>query len=206
MKSCIILCGGDAVSSEVYNVTAPKEAYIIAADSGLLLANDLGVCPQLIIGDFDSMKKPESDKIRVFPIEKDDTDLMLAVKEGLEQGCKDFYIYGATGGRLDHTFAAIQGLAFLLDNGAHGQIIADDTRIELLLPARYELPSMHDFTLSLFDWSDTVSCLDIQGTKYSAKGITLKSSFPLGVSNKVMEDSAIISFSEGILLVIRSRL
>lgn len=206
MKLCIILAGGDPVSEETFKEYAPDEAYIIAADSGLLLAESLGLKPDLIVGDFDSAPRPESGNIREYPVEKDDTDLMLAVKAGLENDCEEFYIFGATGGRLDHTFAAIQSLAFLLENSAYGCIISDDTFIELLFPGKYQLPYMQGFSLSLFSWSDVVSGLDIKGAKYNGNDLMLFNSFPLGVSNEVIKGSASISFSHGVLLVIRSRL
>lgn len=206
MKICVILAGGDPVSKETFEEYGPKDAYIIAADSGLMLAESLGLKPDLIIGDFDSAPKPENGNVRVYPVEKDDTDLMLAVKAGLDQDCDEFFIFGATGGRLDHTFAAIQSLAFLIQNEAWGTIISDDTHIDLLLPGQYEAPYMQGFSLSLFSWEEAVLDLEISGTKYNGKDLLLNNAFPLGVSNEVVKGFAKISFSHGALLVIRSRL
>lgn len=82
---------------------------------GIWPAARAGITPDLLLGDFDSMDQPaDFDHVRRVPVEKDDTDTMLAVKTGLEQGCGEFYIYGGTGGRrLDHTLANLQTLLYL---------------------------------------------------------------------------------------------
>ena len=93
---------------------------VLAADAGYLACRQAGVVPDLLLGDFDSMDQPaDFDRIRRVPVEKDDTDTMLAVKTGLEQGCGEFYLYGGTGGkRLDHTLANLQTLLYLRRHGA----------------------------------------------------------------------------------------
>ncbi len=97
----------------------------IAADAGLLLCRKLGIEPDLIIGDFDSMPQPKDEPCVRVPVEKDDTDTMLALREGLAHGCTEFYFYGATGGRrLDHTLANLQSLAFLRRHGARGYALS----------------------------------------------------------------------------------
>ena len=123
MGKCIIFC-----AAEFDSLVQPPAAedYIIAADGGLAHTNALGITPHCILGDFDSLGYvPES--ANVFPVEKDDTDAMLAVRRGLELGYKEFYLYGSLDGkRLDHTVANFQTLQFLCDHGAHGYLIGKD--------------------------------------------------------------------------------
>lgn len=121
MKRCFIYAAGT-----FYGLREPPRGgdLQIAADAGLLLCERLGVRPDVVLGDFDSMdvRQAPADCIRV-PVEKDDTDTMLALREGLRRGCDTFYLYGATGGaRLDHTLANLQSLAFLLRHGARGYL------------------------------------------------------------------------------------
>ena len=121
MKRCFIYAAGT-----FYGLwEPPREGDLqIAADAGLHLCERLGVRPDVVLGDFDSMdvRQAPADCIRV-PVEKDDTDTMLALREGLRRGCDTFYLYGATGGaRLDHTLANLQSLAFLLRHGARGYL------------------------------------------------------------------------------------
>ena len=203
---CVIFGGGDAVSADTVKSELSGGELLIAADSGYILMEKLGLAAELIIGDFDSAPEPVCDNKAVYPVRKDDTDLMLAVKAGLTRGCKRFIIFGATGGRLDHTFAAVQTLAYILDNGAYGSVVSDDVRIELLDPGRYEFPKREGFTLSLFAYSPKVTGLDIRGAEYSGSDLELCSGFPLGVSNAVSESVAGLYFKTGRLLVICSKL
>ena len=206
MSRCVIFGGGDPVSAETVRNELTGGEFFIAADSGWLLMEKLGIIPDLVIGDFDSAPEPELPAKLLFPVEKDDTDLMLAIKEGLSRGCTDFVIFGATGGRLDHTIAAIQSLAFLLDNSASGVIVSDTERIEVLDPGRYFFPERDGYTLSLFAYSGCVSGLGLKGVKYNGEDLVLNSGFPLGVSNSITDHKAEVSFTSGRLLTICSRL
>ena len=80
-------------------------------------------------GSADSAEKPVFDNIEIFPSEKDDTDLMLAIKQGFESGCDDFLIFGATGGRVDHLLGNIQSLGYVLSCGG-GRGIGTETAVK----------------------------------------------------------------------------
>ena len=96
MKRCFIFAAGTFCGLR----ERPGEPgdLVIAADAGFRICRKLGITPDLLMGDFDSMEAPKdfTHLIRA-PVEKDDTDTMLAVKEGLRQGCGEFHIYGGTG-------------------------------------------------------------------------------------------------------------
>ena len=96
--------------------------FIIAADGGWLACRKTGITPDLLLGDFDSLStRPDFPNILRVPVEKDDTDTMLAVKTGLERGETEFHIYGGMGGRrTDHTIANFQALLYLARRGAQG--------------------------------------------------------------------------------------
>ena len=115
MGSCVIFC-----AAEFDGLAEPigAEDHVIAADGGLLHVQGLGIVPDEIIGDFDSLGYvPEG--ARVHPVEKDDTDSMLAVRRGLALGFRRFLLYGGMDGtRLDHTVANFQTLGFLARAGA----------------------------------------------------------------------------------------
>ena len=114
-------------------LSVTEEDYVIAVDGGLSYCGILNVEPDLIIGDFDSMTEQEKlaveqlqqtvpEKICRLPECKDDTDMLAAIKRGLELGYNDFRIYAATGGRFDHTLANIQCLLYLKNHGAVGYL------------------------------------------------------------------------------------
>lgn len=100
---------------------------IIAADGGWEPCRGEGLTPDLLLGDFDSLHTvPDFARIRRVPVEKDDTDMMLAIKEGLARGETEFHLYGGMGGRrTDHTIANLQCLLYLAEHGAQGWLYGD---------------------------------------------------------------------------------
>ena len=177
---------------------------VLAADAGYLACRQAGVVPDLLLGDFDSMDQPEDfDRIRRMPVEKDDTDTMLAVKTGLEEGCGEFYLYGGTGGkRLDHTLANLQTLLYLRRHGARGYLYDNDfvwTAIEnetLTVERTVEWG-----LLSVFCLGAPASGIDERGVQYPLTRASLTAEFPLGVSNHILEEKARITVRKGALLV-----
>lgn len=102
---------------------------VIAADRGLYYLERRGIRPDLIVGDFDSLgRTPEGENVLRHPVEKDDTDMLLAVKEGLARGLKTFVLYGGLGGRPDHAYANLQTLTFLAERGAAGYLLGRTSR------------------------------------------------------------------------------
>ena len=100
---------------------------VFAADGGYRHCQAAGLQPDLLLGDFDSLNDlPKGIPIHTFPVEKDDTDAMLAVRRGLELGYREFVLYGSLDGpRLDHTVANFQTLQFLADRGAVGYLVGN---------------------------------------------------------------------------------
>lgn len=201
MQSCWIFAGAPFGGS----VILPYNAYIIAADSGYNTVKRLGFTPNLTLGDFDSLsEKPDGGEIMTVAAEKDDTDTMLAVKTALEKGCKDISIVGAIGGRLDHTFANIQTLAYILRHGGFGRLIGENDTVELLNAGEYVYERKNGMYLSLFSYGES-AVLTSRGTKYDLTEHALDNTFPLGVSNEITADKCCISVHKGQLLVIFSK-
>ena len=121
MDRCFIFAAGT-----FYGLRRRPEAgdFVIAADAGYRTCRALGIVPDLLLGDFDSMDQPtDFAYVERVPVEKDDTDTMLAIKTALDKGCKEIYLYGGTGGkRLDHTLANLQSLLYLRRRGARGYL------------------------------------------------------------------------------------
>ena len=162
MKPCIIFCAAafDGLLSPI-----PSDALVIAADGGLRHTEGLGLRPGIILGDFDSLGYVPADS-RVYPVEKDDTDAMLAVRVGLEQGCDFFLFYGAMDGpRLDHTVANFQTLGFLASHGARGTLIGRDYIATVLCSESLEFPKDATGILSLFCLGPAAE-VTIEGLKY----------------------------------------
>ena len=202
MGKCIIFC---AAAFDALVQPVEKEDFIIAADGGLEHTAKLGLEPNEILGDFDSLGYTPDDA-RVFPVEKDDTDAMLAVRRGLSLGYRDFILYGSLDGpRLDHTVANFQTLQFLADRGARGILVGLDTLVTVVKDGSISFPAGCRGTVSVFCLGPDAEGVTLEGLYYPLKKGTLTAGFPLGVSNHFTGAEARITLENGSLLVIWGR-
>ena len=202
MGTCLIFCAAD-----FDGLVKPidKDDFILAADGGLTHVEKLGLTPNGILGDFDSLGYvPEGST--VFPVEKDDTDAMLAVRKGLELGYRSFLLYGSLDGpRLDHTVANFQTLQFLADHGASGYLVGKDYLVTVLKNGKLHFPASSTGILSVFCMGPDSRGVTISGLQYPLENGTLTAGFPLGVSNHFVGEEAEISVTDGSVLVLFDR-
>lgn len=203
-KTCWIF-GGAPISSS-YNVDPPSGAYLIAADSGYSLIKQFGLIPNVLVGDFDSLTEdiPTNCEIITAPAEKDDTDTMLAVKIAMSRGYNNITIAGSLGGRLDHTIANIQTLAYIVDNGGKGILIGERDTAEVFGAGEYRFLQNDNMYFSLFSFGEKAS-VTTRGTKYDLNSYQLTNSFPLGVSNEIISSECTLKIENGRVLVIFSK-
>lgn len=202
MGNCIVFC-----AAEFDRLIAPISPtdYVIAADGGLRHTQALGIVPQEILGDFDSLGYTPAGA-RVFPVEKDDTDAMLAARRGLALGFREFWYYGSLDGpRLDHTLANYQTLQYLADHGAAGYLIGRDFLATVVKNGAVSFPAGGEGLISLFCLGADARGVDIEGLYYPLQGGTLTAGFPLGVSNYFTGAPVRISVASGSLLVLWER-
>ena len=200
MKPCIIFC---AAGFDGLLFPIPENALVIAADGGLRHTDALGLRPDVILGDFDSLGYVPEGAV-VSPVEKDDTDAMLAVRLGLEKGCDRFVLYGALEGeRVDHTLANFQLLLFLKAHNAKGWLVGDK-QIVTALWEKQDYPARAEGTFSLFALG-TGTKVTLAGLKYELSDGTLQPDFPLGVSNHFVGKEVTVAVEQGSLLIIWDR-
>lgn len=202
MSRCIVFC-----AAEFDELIAPigEKDYILAADGGYRHVKKLGLTPDCILGDFDSLGFVPEDSA-VFPVEKDDTDAMLAVRRGLSLGYKEFYLYGSLDGpRLDHTVANFQTLLFLEEHGATGYLIGKDYIVTALKNGTVRFPAGFEGIISVFCMGADAQGVTIEGLQYPLENGTLSAGFPLGVSNHFMGKEAAITAKKGSLLILYDR-
>ena len=202
MGTCLIFC-----AAEFDGLIRPvsDSDYVIAADGGLVHTRSLGLEPRDILGDFDSLGYTPADA-RVYPVEKDDTDAMLAVRRGLELGYREFILYGSLDGpRLDHTIANFQTLQYLADRGAWGYLVGRNCLVTLVKNGTLCFPPEAEGTVSVFCLGPDARGVTLEGLYYPLKNGTLTAGFPLGVSNHFTGRPARIRVEDGSLLVLWDR-
>ena len=199
----------------VLNETVFREGdMVIALDGGLLYCVEHNIVPDYIIGDFDSLPeermalldKYPQEKITCLPKEKDDTDMLFAIKFAIAKGVKEFVIYGGLGGRLSHSIANIQCLMYLKEQGMSGILVGADTKVFLLQNETYSFAGQENGYISLFAYSKQASGVTLKNLKYEITDAFLTPSFPIGVSNEFLPGkSAQITVKDGVLLVVQDR-
>lgn len=231
MRRAILMCAGEYEpipipvgerhkslrSAEAFANGEESEPLVVAVDGGLprLLAQD--IVPDLVLGDFDSLDRKFGPYLDEFesahpqsllrlPCEKDDTDTVYAARMCLERGCTELLFYGALGGRLDHTFANIQTLAWLKKQGAEGYLIGKKTLAAVIGRETVFLPEDYDGTFSLFALDEQVSGVTLEGMKYPLAEAVMTNSFPIGVSNEIHRETVRGTASGRASVTIRSGL
>lgn len=200
-KSCFIFGAGD--KTPLYNPLSGNDI-VIAADGGLSYLKELEISPDYVIGDFDSLGEiPDFDreKMKILPCEKDTTDTHEAIMAGIDMGCKSFHIYGGTGGRLDHTLANIQLLTDLSKKGYKAFLYGEGYGITALTEGKTELEGEKGSYISVFSASDISGGVTLKNLKYPLTDGELRNTFPLGVSNEFIGETAEISVKKGTLLI-----
>lgn len=196
---CVIFCAG-----EFGGLAEPlrEDDLVIAADGGLRHTQALGIRPDIVLGDFDSLGFVP-DRAEKYPVEKDDTDAMLAARRGLELGCREFLFYASLDGpRLDHTLANLQTLRSLADHASVGTLVGLRQQVTLLRKGKLTLPARERGDISIFAFGGNATGVSIRGLKYELEEGTLTPSFPLGVSNSFVGKSAEISVKDGDILIV----
>lgn len=203
-KRCFIFGGYPCNST--FDFSLSDNDMIICADGGVKLAESLGVQPKLAVGDFDTINADDCcGKVECYPPEKDDTDMMIAIKTGFRLGFKDFVILGGIGGRLDHTFANIQALNYIADNGGRGQLLSDGEDVTVQLPGKMCYFKENYHYISIFSLTDICEGVYLRNLKFPLNNAVLSAGFPLGISNEFLTDSCCIELKKGRLLVIRAK-
>lgn len=204
-QECMIIGAAPVKGGALLKEFDPKRYYVICADAGYETAQRLGITPDLIVGDFDSAKKPpENIKAVTLPVEKDVTDTMYAAIRGLAKGFRSFVLLGCLGGkRFDHSLANLQVLEYLQEHGARGILADEHTRVFLIRDERLRMSEVKGATVSVFPYHGVSCNVSYSGLKYPLSRAELTDGgLLMGVSNSVVEDVAEIRVHAGSALVV----
>lgn len=205
MKSFIIYTGGETLPELL--PAPPEGAFLIAADSGYALMRRLGLTPDLVIGDFDSLGAPPTgERVLRLPTHKDDTDTQAAVTYALREGADDITVLGGIGSRLDHTLANACLLEHIAAAGARGCLCNGRNRVRLLRGGDALTLCRGDYPFfSVIALDARIKGLSIRGSAYNLDGAVLSRAMQYAVSNEIHDPQATVSLSEGTALLIESR-
>lgn len=177
--------------------------YIIAGDGGYRYCLERELDADLVVGDFDSLGyRPDHPHVLSLKVEKDETDMAVAVEEGIRRGYREFVIYGGTGGRISHTLANIQMMHQLAGRGIHVVLMGTGCKFRVIQNDVFAFDSEQKGMISVFSLSDVSEGVCEEGLKYTLDHVTLNSGVPLGVSNEFIGKAGKISVENGTLLLI----
>lgn len=180
-----------------------KQDCVIAADAGYLAAKRLGLVVDCVVGDFDSMQKPQGENVIALNPVKNVTDMHAAVEEGRKRGYQQFYLFGGLGGaRLSHTLANIQLLAELAQAGDIAYLFGAHETLTAITDTSYTFSAEMQGFLSVFSHSDVSYGVSETGLRYTLDRVELSNAFPLGVSNEFTGQRAVVSVEHGTLILL----
>ena len=207
----LILTGGDfdrKFASDYIKTWKPDQ--VITADRGLLYARELGICPDVMLGDFDSCNRDvleefsQGDKILV-PCEKDDTDTGLAMEKAVKSGAEEILLVGGTGTRMDHVLGNIVQLFYAARCGVRAELIDAHNRMRVLESdssmRKQELFGNYVSLIPMYE----AKGVTLHGVKYPLHEDTLVFHESWGISNELEAEEGRISYREGRLILIESK-
>jgi len=207
----IVVAGGDAASEDAGQLAGAD--LVVAADSGAAWLDRLGVRPDVVIGDMDSVEPSTLDRLEADGVtierhaaDKDASDAELAVGRAIEAGADEVVIIGALGGdRLDHELANLLLLADPRWRGARLRIVRDRTTVRALRGGEsLDLNATAGDSVTLLPVSGDAIGVRTAGLRYPLDGEALVFGRAQGLSNVIEQAPASVSLERGALLVIET--
>lgn len=204
MKRCVIIGGAPIKNYDTASKYLKKDDFVIFCDSGLIHLEALGVKADLIVGDFDSHEKPQTEvETIILPCEKDDTDTMFAIKEGIRRGFEEFLILGGVGGRFDHSLGNVSSLLYLHSKGKNAILVDDYSEMSVVSRENVYVEDKFSY-FSLLNISGCAKGIEVEDAKYPLIDAEITCEYPYGISNEVIKGKqARIRVKEGRLLLIK---
>lgn len=222
MKHILIITGGylNLEFARQYCKTLSVDK-VFAVDRGLEYACHLGIMPDYIIGDFDTVnpellgsyrERVEKEKLPIcidrYPSKKDESDTELAMRRAIGEKPDEITVLAATGSRIDHMLANLGLLLLPAEKAIECRIVDEHNRVRVLCPGnecRIARKEQYGEYLSLIPLTPVVKGLTISGVMYPLAERTIRQGSSFTVSNQITEQEAVIKVAEGVLLIMESR-
>jgi thiamine pyrophosphokinase len=196
-RRAIVIANGDLPRESIVRRALASAQFVLAADGGANALQAMGIAPDAVIGDLDSLTVSLPDGVEIVPApDQDRTDLDKAVGYLRERGYDDITILGATGNRLDHTFGALAVVA------RHAVRLIDDigTAQSVCGPGTLRLATEPGRTVSLLPCGQ-VTGLTTCGLKWELTNADFHFAQRDGTSNMAMTDRVEVTVGQGIVIV-----
>lgn len=214
MKTCLIITGGK-LDLDFAGPFCSQHKFdkIIAVDGGLEAVKELGLIPDMIVGDFDTAEKPILEEFRSLPFiiwdvhepEKNETDTELALRKAIAYGCTHITILGATGGRFDHMLANVFLLYGCLQQGVEACIIDPQNKIYLIQDGyTFRKSDQWGTYISFLPLLGQIKGITLRGFKYPLKDFDLDAASSRCISNELEEETGTITFRDGVAICVES--
>jgi thiamine pyrophosphokinase len=210
IKRAVIFVNGTLADADAVNQRLRPDDWLVAADGGLNVMKSIGLHPHLLIGDLDSVNPSDvielqsaGVEIRKYPVEKDETDLELALLVAASAGYKSIWLVAALGGRLDQTLANIN-LLLLPELADRDVRLFDGMEEVFLIRDKVTIHGQPGEIVSLIPLQWPVTGITTRGLKYPLKGETLYPERSRGISNCLQGKTARVQVESGGLLCIHT--
>lgn len=208
VDTVVVVTGGDALLPDPCP-HLPPGSIVVAADSGIELAQALGLRIHRAVGDFDSVQPDALQRavaagatVERHPAAKDATDLELALDAACALQPRRVIVLGGHGGRLDHLLG--NALVLARDAYAHLEVVAQmgPARLTVVRSAA-DVPGSVGETLTLLALHGPAHGVTTEGLRYPLRGEDLQPGSSRGVSNELVAPRATVRLDDGVLLVVQ---
>ena len=197
----VIISGGTISDYEYIKAQINNGDTIICADSGYNHAVKMGLAPDIVVGDFDSIgKMPNDIPCLSYPSHKDLTDTEIAIEHARSKGLKSFLLIAATGSRIDHSLTNILLLKYFLERGETAVIVNENNKV-MITDSQLRLSGLPGSIVSLVPLTDCYG-VTTNNLAYPLSDAAMFVGKGLGVSNIMLDDNATVFVKDGVLLVI----
>lgn len=198
----VIISAGTISDYEYAKSLIEKDDYIVCADGGLSHCRNMGLRPDLVVGDFDSfggVLPEDTAEIVSLPPEKDYSDTHMALMEAIERGCDSFLFLGCTGTRLDHTLSNIGLLENVRRRGMKA-VLADRNNLMFSAEKQQLIHGKPGMNISFIP-VEPVKGITLKGFKYPLDKADIDMYRTIWVSNVLEGEVGEVSFDSGVLIV-----